>query len=122
MTHNSKNILHDWKAARMERSYLSQIEFLGSTLRVSFLRAWLVTAGKVLIIFAFMSFHVDVASKMEENIVLLDNYIRNDFSVPNMQTLPKAIARSNGFQPRGPYVPQTPMHAEVAGDSTTEPQ
>lgn len=116
-----KNILHDWKAARMERSYLSQVEFLGSGIRVSFLRAWLVTSVKVLVIFAFMNFHVDVASKMEENIALLDKYIHNDFQI-DLSTMRVAKARiskptlieSVAIEPRGP-------NPTVAGDSTNIP-
>lgn len=125
MAHISKNILHDWKTARMERSYLSQVEFLGSTMRVSFLRAWAVTAMKVLFVFAFMNFHVDVASKLEENVLLLDRYINNDFQIeapvlantPRRQMIPKVITAN--IEPRGPLAVESVPQAAVAGDSTT---
>lgn len=135
MKRDPKNILHDWKAARMERSYLSQVEFLGSGIRVSFLRAWLVTAIKVMLIFSFMNFHVDVAAKMEENIVLMDKLIHDDFAVdlsymrvakvrtasPKMAevaNLPEktqsSVLATGPIEPRGPS-------PSVAGDSITIP-
>ncbi len=127
MKRDPKNMLHDWKAARMERSYLSQVEFLGSGIRVSFLRAWLVTALKVMLIFAFMNFHIDVASKMEESVLLLDKYIHNDFQI---DTSPMRVANARlnpsnnvvtkivtvNLEPRGPN-----PNAAVAGESTTVP-
>ncbi len=117
MKSGQKNILHDWKAARMERSYLSQVEFLGSGIRVSFLRAWLVTAVKVMFIFAFMNFHIDVTAKLEENVLLLDRYIHNDFPIPAATIHPPRSnpVASAGLQPRGPST------ATVAGDSTIIP-
>ena len=118
MKRDPKNILHDWKAARMERSYLSQVEFLGSAVRVSFLRAWLITAIKVMLIFSFMNFHVDVAAKMEENVLLMDKLIHNDFEVDlsHMRVAKVRVATPQqvDLEPRGP----SPV---VAGDSTSIP-
>ncbi len=127
MKRDPKNMLHDWKAARMERSYLSQVEFLGSGIRVSFLRAWLVTALKVMLIFAFMNFHIDVAAKMEESVLLLDKYIHNDFQIdtspmrvanarlnPSTEIVTKIVTVS--LEPRGPN-----PNAAVAGESTIVP-
>lgn len=125
---SSHNLLHDWKEARLERSYLSQVGFLGSSIRTSFLRAWLVTAVKVLFVFTFLNFHVDVAAKLEENVALLDRYVHNDFSIPEQSILvapgktksKKApVVVTLNLQPRGPS--ESPSTAEVAGDSTAIP-
>lgn len=123
---SSHNLLHDWKEARLERSYISQVGFLGSSIRTSFLRAWVVTVVKVIFVFALVNVHMDVTSKIEENVALLDRYVHNDFSILEQ---PLIIARSKSksppvivsanLQPRGPS--ETQSTAAVAGDSTATP-
>jgi hypothetical protein len=126
MTHTHRNILHDWKAARMEKSYLSQVEFLGSGIRTSFLRAWVISAVKVLFIFALMNMHIDFVSKLEENVSLLDQYLRNDYIVQSelpivarVHTIRTPLIVSVNLEPRGPK-PEL-NSAAVAGDSTSDP-
>lgn len=123
------NLVHDWKSARLEKSYISQVGFLGSGIRTSFLHAWVVTVVKVLIIFAFMNMHVDLSAKIEENVALLDRYVRDDFSMPveplrvaKIQSKPPLVILAEGFEPRGPSPAQGNGElstATVAGDSTT---
>jgi hypothetical protein len=119
----SHNILIDWKAARLEKSYLSQVGFLGSGIRTSFLHAWIVTVVKVLIIFTMMNYNVNVINKVEENVSLLDQYIRNEYVVTDVsinthhfRRVPKVIIASN-FEPRGPSL--IAISPTVAGDMTT---
>ena len=130
---SSHNLLRDWKAARIEKSYLSQVEFLGSSIRTSFLRAWAVTALKVIVIFALMNLNIDVVSKMEENVALLDSYLRNDYStiyeaaplvVKSRKPVTPVVVSVN-VEPRGPSLnTNNPINdlptAAVAGDSIIE--
>ena len=130
---SSHNLLRDWKAARIEKSYLSQVEFLGSSIRTSFLRAWAVTALKVIVIFTLMNLNIDVVSKMEENVALLDSYLRNDYSTLNIVTPLAFAARkpstqvivSVNVEPRGPSPDTSTLTndlptATVAGESIIE--
>ena len=123
---SSHNLLHDWKEARLEKSYISQVGFLGSSIRTSFLRAWVVTAVKVLFVFALVNMHIDVTAKIEENVALLDRYVHNDFAIPEQPLIiarskpkPAPVIVSLSLEPRGPS--QTQSTAAVAGDSTATP-
>jgi hypothetical protein len=123
---SSHNLLHDWKAARLEKSYISQVEFLGSGIRTSFLRAWVVTAVKVLFIFTILNLNFDPVALVEENVSLLDQYVHNEYIVttttPMMHArramVPKIVIAAN-LEPRGPQSSEAIQ--TVAGDSTVVP-
>lgn len=126
---SSHNLLHDWKAARIEKSYISQVGFLGSSIRTSFLRAWAVTAVKVLVIFTLMNLNIDVVSKMQDNVALLDSYMRDDYSIYLVDATPIATKKTEvsipviavaNLEPRGPSL-NLASSSTVAGDSTIIP-
>lgn len=114
------NLIHDLKA----RHHLpkEKVPFLYG-LRTGFLRAWLFTAVKVLFIFALMS-GMNISGKIEENIGLLDQLIRNDFGVaqyvpPVRDNLASKATKVVNFE-EGPLEPRGPAlePGSVAGEVT----
>ncbi len=91
------NLIHDLKKAHEHKE---KVPFIGG-LRTGFVHAWFVTAVKVMFIFALLS-GVDIVGKLQENVVLLDQLVGNDFTVNSEDSLPKRIViRDNNFMPRG---------------------
>ncbi len=97
----------------------------GSGLRTSFLRVWLFTAIKVLVLASLIN-GANLYSKVEENVILLDQYFRNDFYaitsdedffVKPRPIIPKIIVTQN-FEPRGPAL----ADGEVASATTENTQ
>ena len=70
------NLIHDLKAKHKVKE---KVPFVYG-LRTGFLRAWLFTGIKVLFIFSLMS-GMDLIGKVEENVSLLDQYVRNDYTI-----------------------------------------
>jgi hypothetical protein len=70
------NLIHD---LRVKHKVKEQIPFVYG-LRTGFLRAWLFTGLKVLFIFSLLN-GTDLVGKLEANISLLDQYVRDDYTV-----------------------------------------
>ncbi len=92
----------------------------GSGLRTSFLRAWIFTAMKVLVVASIIN-GADLYSKVEENVILLDQYFRNDFYaitydedflVKPKPVVPKIIITEK-FEPRGPALAEGSVASAV---------
>jgi hypothetical protein len=92
---------------------------LGSNLRLSYLRAWFFVVMKVFLI-AGLIHGVTLYNKVEQNVILLDQLARDDFSnvqssvvinVKRKAETPKIIVVDK-FEPRGPAL------GDVAGVST----
>jgi hypothetical protein len=73
------NLIHDLKMKRLQRT---KPPFIGG-LRTGYVRAWVFVVFKVWLLVALMN-GVSTMTKLEENITLLDSYIRNDFSRPEI--------------------------------------
>jgi hypothetical protein len=79
----------------------------GTGLRIGFFRAWVLTVSKVLFIVAFWP-GSQFASAIEENVTLMDQYLRNDYSsyeTTYLRQLPRRINTpiiiTANFEPRG---------------------
>ena len=96
-----------------------------SSLRIGFLRAWFFTALKVLFIAGLIS-GTGLLAKVESNVLLLDSYVRGDFTAYEYSYLPQPtrhgslkktttkVIIAQDFQPRGPEL------GEVAGLNTVK--
>ncbi|HEX3100041.1 MAG TPA: hypothetical protein VHQ41_03680, partial [Patescibacteria group bacterium] len=128
------NLLHELKEKRLHQT---KPEFFGG-LRTGYVRAWIFVVFKVWLILALVN-GVTTMDKIETNVALLDAYVRNDFSHPEMffndqpllalqiqkihsaktratnLEIPKVSLEEVGLNLRGPET------GEVAGDTTTTP-
>ena len=101
---------------------------LGSSLRIGFARAWLFTAMKVLLI-ASLIHGAGLLTMVEKNVLLLDQYVRNDFTSYDYNLIPLPINQHNtivkvivaqDFQPRGPALSMVSDSGLVAGAETSQ--
>lgn len=91
MTQITSNFLQDWKDKHAIKE--PKPPFIGG-LRTGYLRAWAFVAIKVLVLAAFFG-GMNIMGKVEENISLLDRYVRNDFAVDE-SSLPIVGKHSTG--------------------------
>jgi hypothetical protein len=98
------NLIRDMKELHEHKMKTKPPFFYG--LRTGVLRAWLFATVKVLFLVGIMS-GLDIAGKIEENIALLDQYVRNDFTVASEIQL---TARP---RERNPMVVQSPARKRV---------
>ncbi len=100
------NLMHDIKPVKKHARTVP-----GTTVRVIFLRAWFFTAMKVFLI-AGLIHGATLYAQVEQNIIVLDQYVRNDFPTVDysiiaepshirVSSIPKIIIAQN-FEPRGP--------------------
>lgn len=109
MAQITANFIRDWKESHKYPQ--PRPPFLGG-LRSGFLHAWFAVAFKVLIISAIFG-GVNIVGQFEENIGLLDRYIRNDFEV---QASNLAVAKKHQAEPG--TVASAHIDGYVAGDSS----
>ena len=92
----------------------------GSGLRMSFFRAWMYTAIKVLVIATFLNGN-NVYSKIEENITLLDQFVRDDFTAVRSEAQLKyqrKISTNTAIAPRGPALAAGEIAGAIDNEST----
>lgn len=100
--------------------------FFGSSVRTIFLRAWVFTAFKVLLIASILNGSGLIMS-IEKDISMLDQYFRNDYTYVDLASLPTVthnvkvpkVIIAELFQPRGPEEPEDGL---VAGAETDQAQ
>lgn len=102
-----------------------------SNLRISFLRAWFFTALKVLFIAGLLS-GTGLFATVEKNTLLLDSYVRGDFSAYQNSYLPQPVRHGSltkivskiiitqNLEPRGPEIVLASDAGSVAGVGTEE--
>lgn len=135
------NLIHDLKERHAQKK--TKPPFV-TGLRTGYVRAWLFVVFKVWLVLALVN-GVTALDKVENDIALLDNLVRNDFSnsdeffndesfitihIPknhhNKKFIdnllgPKTLDKTIAFLPRGPEKVDGPVMGLVAGDSTPLP-